>query len=122
MKHSTIAVSILGIVMTLGLSLWRVRDFDLSAVAILLLFVSPYLTMLAMAFFLGDGGGKRFFTLCSWILLAMAAAFYLDAFILHPDPQSGLVFFVVSTYQWALLLPVLAIAYYLHRKEKGNTQ
>ncbi len=116
MKRSTILVSILGIVMTLGLALWKVRDFDLSVLPLLLLFVSPYLMILATSFFLGEGAGSRFFTLASWILLAMAGAFYLDAFVLHPDPQSGLAFIVVSTYQWVLLLPVLAIAYYLHRR------
>ena len=122
MKRSTIMVSILGIVVTLVLVLGRLEEFTPEVLPLLLLLVSPYLIMLAMAFYLGEGGGSRFFTLSSWILLAMAGAFYLDAFILHPDPQSGLVFVVVTTYQWGLLLPVLAIAYYLHRKEKSRVQ
>ncbi len=121
MKRFTILSSILGILATLILAAGKVQHFELSVLPLLLLLISPYLIILVGAYYLGEGGGSRFFTLCSWILLGMAGAFFLDAFILHPDPQGGLVFVVVPVYQWALLLPVLTVLYVMRREQKINS-
>ena len=53
------------------------------------------------------------------ILLSLAGVFLIyDAFYLHPDAQSGLVFFTVPVYSFPVILLVTAIAFMMERKAK----
>jgi hypothetical protein len=59
----------------------------------------------------------------AWLLLVLAvlvsaggAFVYLDAMVLHPDPQSAIAFAVVPFFQLALVLPGLGVAWALRRR------
>ena len=121
MKRITILASLLGIVMTFVLIIRQLSAFEAPVLLLILFLLSPYLLIYGVGYRLEEGRGGRFFAVASWVLLIMAAAFYFDALVLHPDPQGGLVFVVVPVYQWALLLPVLTVLYVMRRKQKINS-
>ena len=59
--------------------------------------------------------GKVMDTIVMLIITAGAVALYIDAALLHPDPQGALVFITVPPYQWIILALWAGIHFLLTR-------
>lgn len=54
------------------------------------------------------------------LLAATTATVLAAAFVWHPDPQSGLVFFILPFWQLGGLLPLLFLAHWRARRAAGH--
>ncbi len=94
--------------------------FSPAAVGLLIWAVSPYLYGMLVAKLLVRRKAIVTFTLLLSVIVIGGIALLIDAMYIHTDPQSALVFVVIPTYQWALLLLLTPLIYLFNKNKKGK--
>jgi len=120
MKQAAYIITVLAIGATFWFGIEAMGDkFSLSGLLILLLVSIPYLFGMGV---LSRMKERRTTIMLSVVLVLLSlVGVYLiyDAFFLHPDPQSGLVFFTLPVYGLPMIMIVSAIAFVMERNAKS---
>ena len=79
--------------------------------------ILPYLVTIFLARKASASQAKSLLVIIGTLIISLGGvAMYVDAVLLHPDPQGGLVFIAVPCYQW-IILGVLTGTYLLLNKK-----
>lgn len=77
----------------------------------------PYLMILFLVRRTSQGRANKVMVMMGAAIISVGGvALYVDAALLHPDPQGGLVFVAVPCYQWVVLGVVAGIQFLSSRK------
>jgi len=118
MKFFAYSITILGIVITFGLGVYAMGEtVTVKGLLILLVIMLPLLFGLGV---LSRTKEKKSIAVMSTVLILLSLAgmvMLYDAFSLHPDAQSGLVFFVLPVYQFPVILIATAAVFFRERKK-----
>ena len=122
MKMTAYLVTLLAIVATFWLGIGAMEKVSLSGLFILLLVSIPYLLGMWVLSRMKLHSTVIMVSVVM-ILLSLAGVYLIyDAFFLHPDPQSGLVFFTVPVYGFPIVLLTTAFAFAAERKHRLNQE
>lgn len=79
--------------------------------------ILPYLMILFLARKACASRANSLLILLGTLIISLGGvALYIDAVLLHPDPQGGLVFIAVPGYQWIVMGFLIAIHFILGKK------
>ena len=118
MKIFAYIMTVLGIVATFGRGVYAMGEtVTVKGLLILLVVMIPLLFGLWV---LSRTKEKKSIAVMSAVLILLSLAgmaMLYDAFFLHPDAQSGLVFFVLPVYQFPVILIATAAVFFRERKK-----
>jgi hypothetical protein len=78
----------------------------------------PYLMVLFMARKAFASQANNFILVIGALIISLGGvALYVDAALLHQDPQSGLVFLAVPCYQWIIIMLLVGISFLFRLKQ-----
>ena len=92
----------------------------IQAVGILIWLVSPYIYLAVMAKVVSGKSSNIAVFILSLLIAVFGIWALIDAMFIQNDAQGSLVFVVVPSYQWALLLLTSLPLYFLNRTKKPD--
>ena len=120
MKRVAYIITVLAIGATFWFGIEAMGEkFSLSGLLILLLVSIPYLFGMGILFRMKERRTTMMLSIVLVLLSLVGVYLIYDAFFLHPDPQSGLVFFTLPVYGFSVIMVVSAIAFFMERNTKA---
>ena len=92
------------------------EKFDLKGLAIIFAVVIPYFLGLGLLFWVKQRTAVITASSVMIILSLLGSYMLYSSIVLHPDAQSGLVFFVLPVYQFPIVLITAVFAFFMERK------
>ncbi|BAF72039.1 hypothetical protein [Sulfurovum sp. NBC37-1] len=117
MKTTAYLLTILAIAATFYFAVISMGDkFNMKGLAIIFAVVIPYFLGLGLLFWVKSRTAVITASAVMIILSMLGTYMLYSSIILHPDAQSGLVFFVLPVYQFPIILITAVFAFFMERK------
>lgn len=117
MRTSAYLLTLLAIAATFYFAVIAMGDkFNIKGLAIIFAVVIPYFLGMGLLYWVKSRTAVITASIVMIILSLLGMYMLYSSIILHPDAQSGLVFFVLPVYQFPIILITAVFAFFMDRK------